>query len=36
MDRYLEYERLKRELPKSLTPEQYETAIQELADRLGI
>lgn len=35
-DKWHEYERLKRELPKDLTPEQYEAEIRKIVKRLKI
>jgi len=36
MPRYTAYENAKRELPKDLTPQQYEAACRALAKRLGV
>lgn len=36
MDKYQEYEALKKALPAELTPEEYEAAVRAIAERLGI
>lgn len=36
MPRYTAYENAKRELPKDLTPQQYEAACRALAKKAGI
>ncbi len=33
---WIEYERRKKELPPDLTPEQYEAAIRQICEELGI
>ena len=36
IDTWLEYERLKADLPHDLTEQQYEQACKQIADELGI
>ena len=36
MDKYQEYEALKKALPTGLTPEKYEAAVRAISERLEI